>query len=620
MSSKNSKICKSKVDNFVDNKIIKIVSPNHDQFLSHIFPVPKKTLDEFRIILDLTELNNFVRKVKFRMDKISDIMSIIKPGDFLVSIDLSDAYFCIAMHILSVPFLTFIFMRIYYQFTCLPQGLTSAPRIFTKVIRVILTFLRSQHIRISAWIDDFLLAASSKQLCEEHSFTTIRTFEELGFIPNIEKSHLVPSQKLLHLGLIWDTLDFSVSIPKDKILAVKRKCSIALSHRVTIRFLSSILGSIEFFKWGFPHAAFHYRRLQRFINSCLARGLSYDHYISASSKACIDLSWWSKVGESLPSRSLYPFKASKEVTCDASKTGWGCWTSDNKEAFGFWSYLEKTFHINILEFFAVSFAFQCFFRSSFNMNILIKTDSLTVVAYINKQGGTSSARLCDMALDLWDFCIKRNLSIVAVHIPGIKNSRADRLSRLENSDHSYFLVKDYFNLIKENIPFSLKIDCFANRLNFKLEKFISRYLDPLNSWTDAFSVKWVDHVYLFPPIPIIHKVISKFISDKTGHGLLICPYWPSQSWFPSLLDLLIAPPFLIPLEMVVDEDNRLPRKCQLVGWSIGSILAERMEYQKTLQSMGSKVSNKKHFSLIKNVGENLVIGYINGKMVTVVSL
>ena len=162
MSSKNLNICQLKIHEFSTNEIIKKVKHNHDQFLSFIFPVPKKTLDEFRVILDLTDLNKFIRKVKFRMDRIPDIMNIIKPGDYLVSIDLSDAYFCIAMHILSMPFLTFFFLGIYYQFTCLPQGLTSAPRIFTKVIRVILTFLRRQHIRISAWIDDFLLAASSK--------------------------------------------------------------------------------------------------------------------------------------------------------------------------------------------------------------------------------------------------------------------------------------------------------------------------------------------------------------------------------------------------------------------------------------------------------------------------
>ena len=617
MSIKNIKICEIKVNEFLSNKIIKKVSPNHDQFLSHIFPVPKKTLDEFRVILDLTDLNKFIRKIKFRMDRIPDIMNIIKPGDYLVSIDLSDAYFCIAMHILSMPFLTFFFLGIYYQFTCLPQGLTSAPRIFTKVIRVILTFLRSQHIRIAAWIDDFLLASSSKQLCKDHTFLTMRTFKELGFLPNIEKSQLIPSQKILHLGLIWDSLEYTVAVPKDKILAVKRKCITALSYKVTLRYLSSILGSIEFFKWGYPHAALHYRKLQRFINFCLAKGFSYNFFVNASSKARIDLVWWSKIGDSLPPRSLHPFNASKEVTCDASNTGWGCWSSDNKEAFGFWSPSEMEDHINILEFSAVTFAFKCFFRSSYNMSILIKSDSLTVVAYINKQGGTSSARLCDMALEFWDYCISRKLNIFAVHIPGIKNTRADRLSRLENSDHSYFLVKDYFELIKESITFPLKIDCFASRLNFKIEKFISRYHDPLSSWIDAFSIKWIDNVYLFPPISIIQRVISKFNSDKTGHGLLICPYWPSQPWFPNLLEMLIAPPILIPLDMVEDEDRRLPRKCQLVGWSIGSNHVERMGYQKRLQSMGLKASIRKLSFPIKRIGANSLIGSINGKRVTV---
>ena len=258
MSKKNTKICQKKVKDFLKFKIVKVVTPNHDQFLSHIFPVPKKSLGEFRIIFDLTDLNKFVRKIKFKMDKIPNIMSLIQPGDFFVSIDLSDAYYCIAMHIVSLPYLTFYFLNTFYQFTCLPQGLSSAPRIFTKVMRVVLTFLRHQNIRISAWIDDFLIASSSFSLCQEHAFKTFRTFEELGFVPNTKKSQLTPSQRICHLGLIWDSLDFAVSVPEDKIASVKRKCSIALSSKVTVRFLMSILGSIEYFRWGFPNAAIHY--------------------------------------------------------------------------------------------------------------------------------------------------------------------------------------------------------------------------------------------------------------------------------------------------------------------------------------------------------------------------
>ena len=521
------------------------------------------------------------------------------------------------MHIISLPYLTFYFLNTFYQFTCLPQGLSSAPRIFTKVMRVVLTFLRHQNIRISAWIDDFLIASSSFSLCQEHAFKTFRTFEELGFVPNTKKSQLTPSQRICHLGLIWDSLDFAVSVPEDKIASVKRKCSIALSSKITVRFLMSILGSIEYFRWGFPNAAIHYRRLQRFVNLCLALNLDLDSYVSASKKACIDLSWWSKVGNSLPSRSLSPFEASLDLFCDASQTGWGCWTSNNREAFGFWSYSERSLHINILESKAVMFAFCCFFRFSFNLSILIHSDSSTVVAYINKQGGTTSARLCDLALDLWEFCIKRNISIKAVHLPGIKNSRADYLSRLENNDHSYSLSNEYFAMLCEAINFPLVIDCFASRLNDQLKNFISRFPDPYSSHIDAFSVKWSNNVYLFPPIPIIHRVISKFISDKTDHGLLICPYWPSQLWFPSLLELLIAPPILIPSEMVLDEFCRLPKSCQLVAWSIGCSRVKHMAYLEGLESVRSGALLERPWSTTKNAGENSVLGFINGKMITV---
>ena len=618
MSPKAINICKAKVSEFNKYNIIKTVTPSHDQFISHIFPRPKKSIGEYRVIFDLTDLNDFVRKIHFKMDSISEIMEMIKPGDFFISIDLSDAYYCIAMHILSMPYLTFIFLGIYYQFTCLPQGLSSAPRIFTKVMRVVLSYLRIRGIRIAAWIDDFLVASSSKEKCLDHAFLTFRTFEELGFVPNTAKSQLVPVQRICHLGLIWDSVDYSVGVPSDKIINVRSKCSRALSRRVSVRFLSSILGSIEYFRWGYPYAALHYRRLQRFINSCLKKNPSYDIKVFPSNEARVDLLWWSTIGDSLPTRSLSPFIADLEVTCDAcTKVGWGCWTSTGKEAFGVWSETEKGIHINILEFTAVWFAFKCFFRNTYNCNILINSDSSTVVAYINKQGGTASQKVCDLALVLWEYCIDRNIKIQANHLPGIKNTRADKLSRMGKSDHSYSLSQEFFNEKVSKMSFPLSIDCFASRLNYKIENFVSHYYDPLSSWVDAFSISWVDNVYLFPPLPIIDRVISKFISDKTGHGLLVCPYWPSQPWFPSLLELLIAPPFFIPTDAVMDPHKRLPKNCQLVGWIIGCNHAERMKYQGRLGFVDSKESQGKPSLPTKDVGPSLVIGIINGRVITV---
>ena len=282
MSSSSTEICFKNVKKFLSQGAIKPVSFSSCSFFSNIFPVPKKSLGEFRIIFDLADLNKHLRKIHFRMDNLFSIMCLISPGDWLISIDLSDAYHTVAMHSSAIPYLSFIFLKVCYQFICLPQGLSPSPRIFTMLMRVVLKFLRSLSIKIAAWIDDFILAASSAALVSSHSALTIQTFEELGFIPNIEKSQLKPVQKLCHLGLIWDTVNYCVSVPPEKLADVQNKCRCALSSRVSITFLSSILGSIEFFRWGFPYAAVHYRALQCCVTFYLCKGFSYDTIICFS--------------------------------------------------------------------------------------------------------------------------------------------------------------------------------------------------------------------------------------------------------------------------------------------------------------------------------------------------
>ena len=321
MSKETITVCMRKVKQFLSNGAIIQVQPSRDQFLSDIFPVIKKSLLDHRIILDLSELNLFVRKVSFKMDSLDYIMNMIRPGDYFISIDISDAYYAIAINASSMPYLTFIFLGLYYQFACLPQGLSSAPRIFTRVMKVVLSFLRTYGIRIAAWLDDLILAAASASLAASHTEQALYTLKALGFLPNYEKSILIPVQRIEHLGLVWDSVAYTVSVPDDKFRDVQKKCGVALSSDVSLRFLSSILGSIEYFRWGFPFAALHYRALQRFVNACLSRDFSYDFVVSVP-PAAADLRWWVDT-EFLSPRSLVPLSPSITLYSDASLLGWG---------------------------------------------------------------------------------------------------------------------------------------------------------------------------------------------------------------------------------------------------------------------------------------------------------
>ena len=81
----------------------------------------------------------------------------------MTSIDLNDTYFSVAILKSSQRFLRFIWGTKHYSFLGLPFSLSSAPRIFTKLLKPVAAFLRKQGYRIIIYLDDFLLLASSKE-------------------------------------------------------------------------------------------------------------------------------------------------------------------------------------------------------------------------------------------------------------------------------------------------------------------------------------------------------------------------------------------------------------------------------------------------------------------------
>ena len=66
-------------------------------------------------------------------------------------------------------------------------------------------------------------------------------------------------------------------------------------------------------------------------------------------------------------------------------------------------------------------------------------------------------------------------------------------------------------------------------------------------WCDALAHPW-DNIYryAFPPFTQISKIFYKVAHHLSGTIILICPFWPSQPWFPRLSSYVIDFPFLLP--------------------------------------------------------------------------
>jgi hypothetical protein len=102
-------------------------------------------------------------------------------------------------------------------------------------------------------------------------------------------------------------------------------------------------------------------------------------------------------------------------------------------------------------------------------------------------GGSKSISCNKIAREIWFWCMNREIWISAAHIPGAKNTIADRCSRVFNDHTEWMLNPTIFKRISLLWgPFD--IDIFASRRNKQLQKYVAWKPDPDAEFIDAFQL------------------------------------------------------------------------------------------------------------------------------------
>ena len=235
---------------------------------------------------------------------------------------------------------------------------------------------------------------------------------------------------------------------------------------------------------------------------------------------------------------------------------------------------------------AVFLALKHFKQMVQNQTVLLRTDNSTVVAYVNRQGGTKSVDLCLLTWDLLLWCRDNAVKLIAAHIPGKRNVIADRLSRGQSTKHTeWTLLQEIVDLVFKRWE-RPHIDLFATHLNKRLPVYCSPIPDPEAEAVDALSMSWKGIVgYAFPPPILIPRVLEKVASEDCII-ILIAPHWPRQSWFPLLLRLLISQPIKLPEreDLLSQSRGRIwhpdPTALNLVAWK----LSRKDDFKRAFQS------------------------------------
>jgi hypothetical protein len=190
----------------------------------------------------------------------------------MASIDLKHAYYTIPIAEEQRKFLKFVWNEQLCEFCVLPMGLTSSPRIFTKVKKPVLATLRQKGHINSGFIDDFYFQGQEFSDCADNVSDSVRLFISLGLHVHPDKCALIPSQELFILGFLINSLLMIVKLPLEKKVKLRDRCLQALrGNTLTIQFVASVIGTLISALPGVEFGRLHYRNLERDKINALAR-------------------------------------------------------------------------------------------------------------------------------------------------------------------------------------------------------------------------------------------------------------------------------------------------------------------------------------------------------------
>ena len=135
--------------------------------------------------------------------------------------------------------------EIFFEFKVLPFGLTSAPYVFTKVVRHLVKYWRGRRDLILMHLDDGIGGDMSVERSRILSDSVRQDLASSGFTANDDKSIWEPTQKLVFLGSILDFGEGLIKIPEFRIHKLKSSLVSCLqNNQILAGDLASITGQI----------------------------------------------------------------------------------------------------------------------------------------------------------------------------------------------------------------------------------------------------------------------------------------------------------------------------------------------------------------------------------------
>ena len=229
------------------------------QPLHVIIKPPKKP----RLVIDLSRnLNDNLAYEYFSYSSVLTAVDLSTPHCWYVKLDLSNCFLSFPLHPSALPYFIFRFEGELYQFTRLPFGLSSAPRICTMLLSVLQDELHHCGVsRLVRFLDDFLPIEDSFDSAQRSLVTAQQVMSDLGLVVNRDKTG-GPSQRIAFLGILLDSTQQTLECTEERLAEIRSLLSSALQAPfIRLAALLRLIGKLQFAATVLPGARPFLRRV-----------------------------------------------------------------------------------------------------------------------------------------------------------------------------------------------------------------------------------------------------------------------------------------------------------------------------------------------------------------------
>jgi hypothetical protein len=393
-------------------------------------------------------------------------------------------------------------------------------------------------VTIVHYLDDILLLHGDREYLQRATTEIVRFMMYLGWVINLEKSNLSPSQKVQYLGWEWDSTSCSVRLPLEKVHAITHDLRaihnvVSAQRTVTARKLARLIGTLNATRFQFRQASLYLQELNKARTAAvLTHGWDRETRIPAEG-ILQEIQWWLSALKTNEPRRIQHAPPQATVFTDASPLGWGAHAWLQQARLSVWMHgrWKKKATSNALECQAVERALRRLRQlpeAKAVSSVIIRSDNTATCYNINRRSA------CDTLLPalsrLLRFADSTGLQMTAEHVSGLDKITADRLSRISPGG-DYALRMECLQHLQTVWKVQIDADLFAAGWNAKHPRYFSFGRDRLALGRDAFltDCSVFRLPLLHPPIPLIPKVLRRLQQTGTS-AVLIAPLWMRQTW------------------------------------------------------------------------------------------